>query len=181
MNFWCNEKVRLRGVEPEDAETFWRWNQDSDMARHLDFLWPPTSLHQVRRWTEEQAGKALEQDAFLWVIENPAGTPVGSINTHHCNSRNGTFSYGVHVDAQHRRRGYASAAILLVLRYYFQELRYQKVTVTVHGNNQGSAALHEKLGFVQEGVLRRMVYSDGRYWDEFYYGMTAEEWRQRYL
>lgn len=181
MNFWQTDRVRLRGVEPEDAETYWRWNQDSEMSRHLDFLWPPASLAQVRRWTEEQAQKNLENDEFHWVIENLQGAPVGSISTHHCNPRTGTFSYGIQIEQAHRRQGYARAAILLVLRYYFQELRYQKVTITVHENNPASAALHERLGFVHEGTLRRMVYSGGRYLDEHYYGMTDEEWRNLYL
>jgi len=35
----------------------------------------------------------------------------------------------------------------LILKYYFEELRYQKVTVPVHANNPASIRLHEKLGF----------------------------------
>jgi hypothetical protein len=30
--------VRLRGIEPGDAVTFFEWNQDSERARRLDFL-----------------------------------------------------------------------------------------------------------------------------------------------
>jgi hypothetical protein len=33
MNFWQGKLIRLRGVEPSDAETFARWNEDSEMAR----------------------------------------------------------------------------------------------------------------------------------------------------
>ena len=64
----------------------------------------------------------------------------------------------------------------MVLRYYFEELRYQKVSVAVHGYNEESIALHEKLGFVREGTLRRMVYTNGEYFDVHWYGMTREEW-----
>jgi len=38
MNFWQGKKVRLRAIEPSDAETFIRWNLDSERARHLDFV-----------------------------------------------------------------------------------------------------------------------------------------------
>lgn len=35
--------------------------------------------------------------------------------------------------------------------------------------------LHEALGFKKEGVIRRMVYTNGNYYDEVIYGMTSEE------
>jgi RimJ/RimL family protein N-acetyltransferase len=40
--------------------------------------------------------------------------------------------------------------------------------------------LHEKLGFQLEGRLRRVVYTRGQYYDELYYGMTAEEFAARF-
>ena len=180
MNYWQTELIRLRGVEPEDGDTFWRWNQDSEMARNLEFVWPPVSLSQVREWAAAEAKRKMENDSFSWVIEGHDGTPVGFIHTHNCHARNGVFKYGLGVDAAYRRKGYAAAAILLILRYYFQELRYQKVTVQMHSENDSSRSLHEKLGFVREGAVRRAIFTDGRYLDELYYGMTVEEWQQRY-
>lgn len=179
MNYWQNGKIRLRGVEPEDAPIFWAWNQDSEMARHLDFLWPPVSLASARAWTEKQAQHRLEGDSFHWVIENPQSEAVGSINTHHCEPRNGTFMYGVNIAQEHRGQGYAKEAIRLVLGYYFHELRYQKVTVSVHGDNPRSMALHEKLGFVREGTFRRMLFTGGGYVDVHWYGLLREEWETR--
>ena len=179
MNYWENDQIRLRGVQATDAPNFWGWNQDSEMARHLDFLWPPTSLESVQAWAEKQAQQKLEDDGFHWVIENPAGQAVGAINTHHCDPRNGTFCYGINIGNQYRDRGFASAAIKLVLRYYFHELRYQKVTVSVHADNLASIALHEKLGFAREGTFRRMFFTGGQFVDVHWYGMTKEEWEER--
>ena len=178
MNFWQGRLVRLRGVEPSDAETFARWNLDSEMARELDFVWPPVSLAHIRRDLEEASLKGLEADAFTWVIEGADAVAVGSIATHRCDHRRGVFRYGLSVAREHRRRGYATEAVLLVLRYYFEELRYQKCLVGVHSNNPASVALHEKLGFVREGTLRRMVYTGGLFHDVHHYGMLKEEWEQ---
>lgn len=165
-------------MEPSDAELFHAWNLDSERARNLDFIWPPVSLAQVREWVEGQTLKKLEGDAFHWVIENISGVPVGSLSTHHCDHRNGTFSYGVDIAAEHRRSGYAAEAIGMVLTYYFQELRYQKAAVQVHSYNTASIALHERLGFVREGELRRMVYVGGAYHNVYLYGITREEWEE---
>ena len=180
MNYWQTSLVRLRGVEPEDGDVFWEWNQDSEMARNLEFVWPPVSIAQVRAWAGTEAKRKLEDDSFRWVIENLEGTPVGFIHTHNCQPRNGVFKYGIGIAGPHRGKGYARAAALLVLRYYFKELRYQKVTVQMHSANGASRALHEGLGFVREGTVRRAIFTDGRYLDELFYGMTVEEWQQRY-
>ncbi|HKQ77041.1 MAG TPA: GNAT family protein [Blastocatellia bacterium] len=178
LNFWQGKNVRLRGIEPSDADIFFAWNMDSEMARRLDFVWPPVSQAQVKREIEELSQKKLEHDSFTWVIEDTSGAAVGSISTHNCNARNGTFSYGVGVVREHQRKGYAAEAIQMILKYYFEELRYQKVSVAVHSYNEESIALHEKLGFVREGTLRRMIYTRGEYFDVYWYGMTKEEWER---
>jgi RimJ/RimL family protein N-acetyltransferase len=178
MNFWQGRLVRLRGVEPSDAETFARWNLDSEAARELEFVWPPVSLAQIRHELGEASLRKLEADAFRWVIEDADAQAVGQISTHDCDHRSGVFSYGLSVAREHRRRGYAGEAVRLVLKYYFEELRYQKCLVGIHSNNPASVALHEKLGFVREGTLRRMFYTGGRFHDMHHYGMLKEEWEQ---
>src|SRR5262245_8655425 len=53
LNFWQGKNVRLRGIEPLDADIFFAWNMDSEMARRLDFVWPPVSEAQVKKEIEE--------------------------------------------------------------------------------------------------------------------------------
>jgi RimJ/RimL family protein N-acetyltransferase len=178
QDFWHGKKVRLRAVEPSDAQYFIHWNRDSERAQNLDFVWPPQSEASVREYAEKESRRALENDTFHWMIENEKGETVGSINTHHCSPRDGTFEYALDIDPGQRGRGYAGEAILLVLRYYFDELRYQKVNVPVHADNAASIRLHEKLGFQLEGRFRRSFFTQGRYIDVLWYGMTGEEFHQ---
>jgi RimJ/RimL family protein N-acetyltransferase len=177
MNYWQGRKIRLRAIETGDAQTFYDWNLDSERARLLDFVWPPSSLASVQEWVETQSKKGhLDEDRFHWVIEDLLGNLVGMISTHHCDLRSGTFSYGIDIAEEHRRKGYAREAILHILKYYFEELRYQKVTVNFHSDNLASIRLHESLGFHLEGRLRRMVYTHGQYLDALWYGLTADEY-----
>lgn len=175
MNYWQGRKIRLRAIEPSDAEHFIRWNLDSERARHLDFVWPPSSSAAMRVWAEEKSRQKLEGDMHHWIIETLDGEPAGSISTHDCDRRNGTFSYGIDIAPEHRQKGYAREAIHMVLGYYFDELRYQKVTVPVHDDNGPSRCLHEALGFQREGTHRRMFFTRGHYVDVLWFGMTVEE------
>ncbi|ARV98974.1 Ribosomal-protein-alanine N-acetyltransferase [Bacillus subtilis subsp. subtilis] len=65
--------------------------------------------------------------------------------------------------------------ILMVLRFFFLELAYQKVNTTVYSFNNPSIRLHEKLGFMKEGQLRKIIFTKGAYYDGFCFGMTREE------
>lgn len=172
---WQGQLVRLRAIEPEDAPAFHTWNQESDTGRFLDFVWPPQSLASAKDWTQKAAVQEVKDDQIACVIENLAGELVGYINAHTVDRRVGAFRYGVGVRPEYRSRGYAAEAILLFVRYFFEELRYQKVTATVYSCNPASIRLHEKLGFLLEGRVRRVVYTQGQYFDELYYGMTCEE------
>ena len=180
-DIWRGKLVRLRAVEPGDWETHAAWNQDSVMSRQLDHVWFPTSSARARAWAEEAARRTAEDDTFDFEIEALSdGALVGAIGTHHCDRRVGSFSYGVATRAEWQRRGYASEAMLLVARYYFQELRYQKMNGWVYSFNTASLEMHDKLGFVREGTLRRMVYTGGRRHDIVAFGLTAEEFAARY-
>jgi RimJ/RimL family protein N-acetyltransferase len=181
VNFWQGTHIRLRGIEPADAEFFFAWNLDTEMARAIDRIWFPQSLEAVKKWTEEISKQEFKNDAYTWLVENRSGSQVGIINTFDCNRLAGTYKYGVGIRAEHQRQGYASDTIRLVLRYFFQELRYQKVTVHIYDFNEASIRLHERLGFVQEGRLRRMGFTGGSYFDELLFGLTVEEFQQRSL
>jgi RimJ/RimL family protein N-acetyltransferase len=175
MNFWQGEKARLRAIEARDWEAFHHNDEDTEEARLCDEITFPRSPDGTRRWAEETAKAPASGDVYRWAIENAAGELVGTLNTHGCERRCGTFSYGVAIFRPHWRKGYAAEAIRIVLRYYFEELRYQKCTVSVYAFNQASLQLHARLGFQVEGRLRRMIYTGGAYHDEFRLGITAEE------
>ena len=174
-NYWQGRLVRLRAVEPEDWEAHHAWDQDSQTQRLLARAHFPRSREGTRRWAEQQATREPDGDNYHFEIESLAGELVGSIGVHHCDRRNGTFSIGIATRPEHQRKGYATEAVALALRYYFHELRYQKATVYVLADNEPSQRLCQRLGFQLEGRLRRMTYMGGRYHDEFVYGMTAEE------
>ncbi|EFH89052.1 GNAT family N-acetyltransferase [Ktedonobacter racemifer] len=173
--------IRLRAVEPEDWEILYqRWGRDVEGDRMTDMVWFPMTREQVRAWAEKESKRGAEEDNFRFQIETLNGELVGTINTHECDARCGTFYYGVFIEAQHRRKGYAEEALALVLRYFFEERRYQKVNAEVFGFNEVSQRFHERFGFTLEGRLRRMIYTGGRHWDTLVYGMTAEEFAEKY-
>ena len=174
-NFWQGELVRLRAVEVTDWQHFYAWNEDTYFEQTTHSIHFPQSQEKLKKWVAEVTLAEPNKDEFRWVIENLAGEFVGTLNTHTCDPRQGTFQYGLAIRREYWRQGYASEAIQIVLRYFFGELRYQKVNVHIYDFNQASLDLHRKLGFQEEGRLRRMGYAGGQYFDWILMGMTREE------
>ena len=177
-NMFEGEKVRLRGVRPEDWEHFLRWDQDSDAQRHGYQIWPPQGTEAARAFAREQSETKPTSRIFL-VIEMLAGEPIGSINLRP-DERRRSFEYGINVDRAHGGKGYATEAAVLGFRYMFAELAYHKAHAYVYAFNEASIALHRRLGMRLEGTLKEAAFTDGRYWDCLVFGMIDREFYERY-
>ena len=178
MNYWKGEHVELRGLEIGDAPFFYEWNKEMDTQKNLDHIWFPSSMLRQEKWVEKQALKSIEGDSYFFVIANKEGEKVGMIHAKDCDQKNGNFSYGVGILEGQRQRGYASAAIQMVLRYYFQELRYHKAQVSIYEFNEASIHLHRKLGFQEEGRLREMIYGGNAFHDVLKFGLLKREFEK---
>lgn len=181
-SIWIGDKVQLRAREPEDADVIPLFERSAD-ERSGWMIMPPTSRAATRKLFEESAQKrpgpgTLELD--LAVARREDDLMVGGINVSEPDQTNGTFGYGVGIHPEHKGNGYAAEAVLLVLRFMFDERRFQKCEARVYDYNSASISLHRKLGFVEEGRLRRHLFQAGEYHDELVFGMTAEEFCQLY-
>nr|BFD80674.1 hypothetical protein StreXyl84_00750 [Streptomyces sp. Xyl84] len=103
------------------------------------------------------------------------GELVGTIGSHRTGVRSGWFEVDVTISAGHRRKGYASEAVVLLLRFMFAERRYHKCLAAVLAGNEASLALFRGLGFTEEGRLREHVFFAGRHHDLVMMGMLVNE------
>lgn len=176
-NEFEGSKVRLRAVEPEDAEVWYESGLDTDADRRAGRTQLPLSRAAHRQRAEEQS-KRSEGDNVMLMIETLDGVAVGGLSVQ-TDRRNGVFSFGIGIAREHWRRGYATEALQLLFRFYFRELGYQKVETGVYAFNHPSLAFHEAFGFTVEGCRRRQVFTQGEYHDVVLFGMTAEEFCER--
>ena len=179
-NLWTGEKVRIRAWEPDDWRAQVVWHDDTEGERRTYHVPLPYSEARIRKAAEEQAHDRPEDDRFQGVISLLDGSAIGVIAANDTDRANGTFSIAYYVAPDYRRRGYCTEAVLLLLRFYFLERRYQKANVGVYDFNVESQRLVDKLGFQLEGRQRRMHYTNGAFCDLLHYGLTIEEFREKH-
>jgi RimJ/RimL family protein N-acetyltransferase len=176
--YFQGQIVQLQAVEPREVDRYFVWSNDIDNVRALRPLGFPMNTADIYQQFHDQP---VNPEDFNFQIVNLNATLLGVLQTCDSDLRNGVFSYRLFISNEQRRLGYASDAIRIVMRYYMQERRYQKCQVTITENNEAALQLHRKLGFQQEGRLRRTLYADGTFYDQFIYGITREEFAENNL
>lgn len=179
-NFWKGEKIRLRAATESDAVLFKNSDGDFDTetARRYDFIHFPLSDAQIAKKLSSLEKEKPSNDDYLFVIETLDHHAAGLITTFDCDTRNGTFKYGIFMLDDFKGKGMAAEAVKIMLNYYFNELRYNKVNVYIYDYNSASLGFHKKLGFIYEGRLRQMAFSNGSYHDAVFYGMLRDEFNK---
>ena len=157
----------------------YRQMQDSEAYfLFADRVEPPlTAAAAQARWEDLQALRA--EDGRLDLAICVDGEAVGAVSLVLRDEANGCFTAPVFVLREHQGNGYAKAALELLLRYAFEERRLHKFQASVLEQNQASLALHTALGCQLEGRFKAQVYHDGRWWDELWFGLTEDAWRNR--
>ncbi|WP_232660526.1 GNAT family N-acetyltransferase [Pseudonocardia sp. TRM90224] len=82
---------------------------------------------------------------------------------------------GYWIDAQAAGSGIITAAVALVVDHCFGPVGLHRIEATVRPENEASIRVLTKLGFRQEGLLRRYLDVDGAWRDHLVYAVTIEE------
>ena len=173
--FWQGERTRLRPFRLEDAELRFMASLDSPTRQIVqDGIELPTSVELQKEWLEKAAG-SKDDGMIRFAMDNFEGATVGWVTLHSRNQKNGTFGFGVAVYPDYRGHGNAVDAVRTLLKYGFWEQRFQKCNSACVHTNEASIRMHAKLGFIEEGKIRRNSFFNGKYHDEVLFGMTREE------
>lgn len=173
--YWQNDRIRLRLGLPKD--THYSYLVDLDSAGML-LVQEEVPLPPVKQMIEENGESAQPNIAApAFTIETLDGEYIGHIHFNYINERHGTFSIGMINYRNQRGKGYGEAAIRLLLEYAFNERRLHKFTAYCLDDNKASAALMKKLGCKQEGIVREVVFMNGKYHNQLLFGMTEDEYR----
>ncbi|MGO4528472.1 GNAT family N-acetyltransferase [Paenibacillus sp. 2TAF8] len=175
--YWQDDKVRLRAFVEEDWENCYTEGFDSPARILLECAveLPPT-IAGAKRFIEQNVAFSSTNGRIMFTIENLEGHNIGGINLNSIDERNGTFSIGIVIDQPYRGQGYGTSAMNILLGYAFLERRLHKFNDYVLEGNEGSARMMQKLGCVQEGIRRQVVYIHGKHMDFIMFGLTKDEY-----
>lgn len=174
--FWKNEKVTLRVIEEKDVDSLYKALRDTTLRMQAE---GGIALPATMETAEDMAFYAMEvtkEGKELWfaILDNE-NRMVGYAILGYINERDGNASCDVTVFPEYRRHGYGKATYDILLRYAFNERRLHKVNCFVMEDNNDGKAFLPAIGFKMEAKRSAMFYSHGTYYDQYYFGITKEE------
>lgn len=175
--FWQGERIRLRPMHANDAKLWLVEEQsDSEAVRFLNYgITLPKSEQDAQAFATRYAEFNNREERIMFSIETLDGELIGAINIHSMDKKNGTFETGTRIYREFRGQGYGFEAKVIVLRYAFHELRFQKYNIRCVETNEPMVKHANRLGCQAEGRIRRHIYTKGAYFDELIFGLTREE------
>lgn len=171
--------VRLRAVEPADAERAYKWINDREVTRYLMARYP-YSLAAEQDWAAN-ASKPNDYSEVRFAIETKDGVHIGLCGLHRGRPEERTADLGIMIgEKDYRDGGYGTDTMLTVLRFAFEQMNLHKVSLGVFEFNERAQAVYRKVGFVDEGRERHGYFQDGRYWDVLRMSILEDEWRAQH-
>ena len=147
---------RLRALEPADIEALYRWENDPAIWRVSGTV-APLSRERLARFIEEQNYDIYATRQMRLVIE-VEGIAVGTVDCFDFEPLDGRMGLGIMIYAEeHRRQGYARAAIEAIKSYAREVLGLHQVWASIAADNAASIALFEGCGFERSGVRREWL------------------------
>jgi diamine N-acetyltransferase len=167
--------IRLRAPERSDLPTFVRWFNDAEVTEFL-LRGPPLSMEQEEGWYDG----LLNREGRVFSIVTLDGKLIGNVGIHRINYTERNADVGIVLgEKDFWSRGYGTDALTVLLRYMFDELNMERVSLFADSRNGRALACYEKVGFRKEGVLRHSRWKDGVYIDDVVLSVLRSEWREK--
>ncbi len=136
------KRLILRGIDETDTEAIVKWRSEPEVYKYFKFPHRITAEEHLRWYNNRYL---LNENRFDWIcLEKESGNRIGVFGLIK-ESNKVEVSYLLASEAQHK--GYASEAILGLIRYASTTWGIKQVIAEIHKDNNSSIFLVEKLGF----------------------------------
>ena len=159
--------IKLRPFKVSDSQRLVELANNENIARNLRDGFPhPYHTSHARDFIE----KCISiHPPTIFAIEYK-GEYVGNIGLHKGNDvYRKSAEVGYFIGEQYWNKGITTAALRLICEYGFANLDVVRIHAGVYEHNLASQKVLEKCGFVKEGVFKKAVYKQEKFWNEVRY------------
>lgn len=152
--------VRLRAMEPEDLDALYRIENDRD-------VWDvgennvPYSRYILHDYIANASADIYADKQVRMVVENEKGQLVGVADVVNFCPSHARAEVSIVICREHRKKGYARAAIRQIMEYALRTLHLHQLYAVVREDNMPSLNLFSSLGFKSKMVLDDWLF-DGK-------------------
>lgn len=168
--------VILREKQETDIPDFFRYYCDPEVCKFI-LCEIPQSLEESGRELRYWRSVFYQNDGIYFAIaDKKTNQMIGSIGLTSHNTYQSRIELSYDLAKEYWRRGIATRAIEVVVKYAFETLGVNRIEASVSCANEPSKNLLLKCGFTLEGTLRQHRYHHGQYVDVYFFSMLRSDW-----
>lgn len=175
------ERVYLKNLlEVATPELFQSQLKDLEQTKYMYVIPHPYTLEDGKNFVEYLKSirdNQKEYELGIFLKENDQF--LGAMSLHDINLEFQTASIGYWVAKEHWRKGIATEAARVLLRFGFEELGLNRIYAELQKENVASLTLLVRLGFQIEGLQRQHVKNKGILVDRYICGLLREDYYRK--
>jgi RimJ/RimL family protein N-acetyltransferase len=114
----------------------------------------------------------------LAVADKGSGLCVGEVVLNNWNKRNRSCGFRTLLGPAGRDRGLGTEATRMIIGYGFEQLGLHRISLEVYSFNPRARHVYDKVGFIEEGVLRDALLWGNQWVDATVMSVLAPEWNR---
>lgn len=173
--FLSGPTVGLYGLTRDDLQIYRSWIENPEATHFMESGWRPQSDAEME--AIYKASTEPTDTAVFKIIPHGSDKPIGVVGLYLIQwiCRRGEFRVLIG-DDRARGKGYGTEAARLLVDYAFDKVNLETLYLGVNTENTGAVRSYEKAGFQREGIRRKLVYRNSRYYDVVMMSIIREEW-----
>jgi len=164
---------QIRKFQQTDVSSLVKYANNYNVARFLRDAFPhPYTQEDAVRWinfvTIDSFNLAFAIADEKELIGGIGATPNQDVNRF-------TSEIGYWLAEPFWNKGIITKAVKTFCSYLFTNYDFNHLTASIYEGNDASIRVVQKVGFVLEGVMRKNVFKDNRFLDQYIYGLLKED------
>jgi diamine N-acetyltransferase len=150
------KNIKLRKIEPSDADLIYRWENNSSIWNAGNTI-EPFSRHVINKYVENAHLDLIQAGQLRLMIDlkNDNKEPyetIGSVDLFEIDTFHQKAGLGILIHKEeNRKKGYAGQALSVMIRYAFDVLLLHQLYCNIDEDNEASLRLFKSKGFQVTG------------------------------
>lgn len=171
------ERLLLRPLESADAQALFAVFSDTKVMRY----WSGVAWDSIDKADETIArySKALAENESLGlgIVDSQTDELIGTCSLFHLDEQSRRAEIGYSIASASWGKGYMHEALTALINYGFDALNLHRMEADTDPRNAASRRCLERLGFVNEGLLRERWIVNNEICDTSFYGLLRSDWQ----
>lgn len=179
FKYIVDENIELKLLTKRDKETLFHVVDHN--REHLR-QWQPwvdktQKLEDIERFIQFSMDRYIKDRGFnagIWYDKELVG--IIGLNDFDSTHKNSGIGYWLAEDYQ--GKGIMTKCCTAIIDYLIKDLQFERVEIRCAEFNMKSQAIPKRLGFTEEGMIRRVENIYGTYVNHKIFGLLKDEWQQ---